>query len=62
MWNEENSSASGAGVLGGQDGTGVNRLCTSPCTSSDQLLNFFRLVAEVAVQQKSANSAIATDP
>jgi len=33
----------------------------SGCTPPDQLLNFFRLVAEVAVQQKSANSAIAID-
>ena len=31
------------------------------CTSSDQLLNFFTLVAEVAVQHKSANFAIFID-
>jgi len=32
------------------------------CTPPDQLLNFFTLVAEVAVQHKSANFALATDP
>jgi len=32
------------------------------CTPSDQLLNFFALVAEVEVQHKSANFAFSIAP